>query len=65
MAMKKVVKIVKDDKGSLLINDDGTQQYYEGLFAEMNAPQEEQLEDQAEVGDDLLEQYMTNMKAKE
>lgn len=67
MAMKKVVKIVKDDKGSLLINEDGTSQYYEGLFAEMReTPKEiEEIEKEGATDeDDLLGDYMSNMKAK-
>lgn len=66
MAMKKVVKIVKDDKGSLLINEDGSQDYLEGVFAEMAPAVPKSSEPiEADESDDLLEDYMSNMKAKE
>jgi hypothetical protein len=65
MAMKKVVKIVKDDKGSLLINEDGTQDYLEGVFAEMAAPKSGYGEkEETEGNDDMLEEYMSKMKVE-
>lgn len=67
MGMKKVVKIVKDDKGSLLINADGSQDYLEGVFAELSQPQAQaQAEEQpeGEDSDELLNQYMNKMKVE-
>lgn len=67
MAMKKVAKIVKDDKGSLFINDDGTQEYYEGVFAEMAAaPAKPSYQEEGEEQEDdgLLDQYMQKMKVE-
>lgn len=65
MAMKKVAKIVKDEKGSLFINSDGTQEYYEGVFAEMaKAPSQAPLEGEEPEDDGLLDQYMQQMKVE-